>query len=330
MSDPIIHIIFLGLIVFVPHTDESKMTSMAAYLVRDGLSGKCDHVPMLIINDLATVKSDDGKLCVQDKKIITCSLEGFVSVALDDTKNTTATLPPKPGKELPDTDAEDDGGSPAWLVHMINVEKSAAKARPQSQLQSLSNAEFTFGWEHARTCAFDENSDKKVRPFKFLAGIFDSQHKQALAESVMFASQVSATTATLTLDKGGMKTVIMLDCSSGRCPVLTFSNQVGDSCKPTNLVDHFHLYYSFSENQNPDHKPVPRPVSGAKDKVTYDCAAEIASSLPVTLSTHGTKSWTERRKEQRAMKRMVQSLGAQIDPKPSDRIICPPVVLNEE
>ncbi len=303
---PNIHLVFMGLIAFMPQKDAQAKELLTAYIVNDGMSGVCDHKPTLKIRGNATIKS--GMLCKKQPKAIVCNLEGAGEISLD-TEHDNQTLPKKPHAPQPKDKSETDGGSPEWIVRMANVESTAAKLK--SDISGMTDAKFSFGWEKARTCAFDDRGDKKVYTMKFVDGQHVSTHRQAVAEVIIFSAKINSNMRELKLGAGGKTTLVNLDCSNGQCPVLEFSNDPGKSCK--NVNDHFDMYYKLADN--PMFRPRPRRTGNPidADRVTLNCSSMVVASA---VRGHGVAPLD---------KNFVSMIKSDLGPKPGDRIICPPV-----
>jgi len=304
----VIYLLFSGLIVFVPQRD----SSIKAYLVKDVPSLQCDHEPYLAVS--GSFKVLEGSACKRIMPtLLVCDLEDTIANLA--TENGQVSLPPSPAPNEPLPKDIADGGSSKWLIRMADVQASAAKVKPN--LAGLFDAEFDFGWSAARTCLFDEEEppqmNKKVVAINFKdvnGGIFRTQ---AVAERVMFTSSVSSDNPTLILKKGALATKIELDCSAGSCPVLKFSNNVEqDNCT---VSSHFEHYFSFSNT--------PGSKLGAER-----FSAKVIDSAAVTAGcAEGGGLLPLMKDVVRAQLR--QDIEGLVGPKPSDRLICPPIVMEQ-
>ncbi len=318
---PVLYIFFSGLIVFSPHKNTDGTYIMNTVLVNDVTHAtknpECDHAPTLRITGAAKVAQ--GSLCAlvatSPQRQFLCFLAGGVTVQLD-TERTKTELPAKPPQPLvPKDDSEAEGGSAGWLVRMSNIEADAAKHK--TDILSMGDATFQFGWESANTCAFDIDEKGNIDPMMFVDGSFSNEN-QAVAEIVMFRSTIASSAGSkphLKLTKGGVDTEVELDCSSGICPILEISNDVQTEDCP---IDHFPIYYDFSDGTvaHPVH-PERISAKGVKaSTVTFNCEAKMAQMA----------------KKEKTKKNKTQTFAAILpgmDPKAGDRLICPPIVMEE-
>jgi hypothetical protein len=326
MANPVVPLVFMGLVAFWPQKDGVLHNDfMVAALINDdsfASNTDCNHQPRLVIPSKASL-GGPGSLCQSSLGTVTCDLthgsSGAVEVHLDTHRKKTP-FPPKPSDtRQPHKNSADDGGNPWWIVRMGNVEPTSAL--PDADLSMLIDAELEFGWDGVYVCALDGGDDGKVFPMKFGVAGHTSTLEQAVAEQVMFVSEVTSTSPTLRLVRDGVETDIVLDCSSGVCPALEFSNDVGSKCGEDQHFDQFfHLFIAPKFKSHPERDKTGSPV--LEKDVEFDCN----SALPkVTAAVRGSASraGADRTDGERVM------IMPRIGPKTGDRIICPPVIFSE-
>jgi hypothetical protein len=326
MSGPIIHLFFSGFLAF----QEPSQGMMNVYVVDDKAEGDCDHIPSLLIVGNADITQGQGSVCDKDpaKHKIYCKLTSDTVIDLT-TEPGSMWLPKQPPGNspfLPTSNKVDDGGNIGWLVRMSNVEGPAAPL--VSDLHSRLDGEMSFGWQNAYTCLFDVDSKKMVHPMEFTSAGISSTHAQAVAEVVMFEAKLK-NSAQLTLKSGrSVIATIGMDCTSGVCPLVWISNDVGDNCPPS-THDHFDMYYArLSADQNVK-KLHPDRINKKIDEktVTFSCPEMIKPEI----GGHG-----EKRKNNIQASRVVKALRMAAvkllrahSRKPANIIICPPVVMGQ-
>jgi hypothetical protein len=316
MSAPLLYLFFSGLVVFVPDVSNN----LTAYAVDDGVqsSSFCNHVAFFVVHGAATLKQGPGALCDDSVSgIITCKLGSDTKVNIE-TENSVSPLPPKPpgGPHIymPSNNSKENGGNIGWLVRLANVswEAGTAISKPPSEAKMLSDGEFSFGWQQAYTCLFDEGGEKKVSPMAFIGNRTIAPHAQAVAEVVMFEAMLRSSTS-IQVSQGSSTARIDMDCASGVCPFLEFSNNVDTRCKE---LEHFGHFYGYSRNSGADRMhPVPVRFLGVdEDTVTFPCPAMIGFGLDDPTNKI----------------KMIRDQAAEfLKVKPRDIIICPPTTMDQ-
>jgi len=322
-----INIVFAGLIAFVPNSIDNP-EFITAYLVEDHiLIPECHHIPELYVVGKSQIASGDSCSYLHSE-VLRCELSKTDISLIPTPKEKPNFQRRKPPGDLPND--QTDGASLSWLVRMANVENSANRLKGWDDLvkADLVGARFRFGWDSARTCKLDDKGEDKVYSFEFEEGSYLSEHRQAVAERIVFTSKLDPGHIQLELyDRDSKKlTSVRLKCPGGHCPTMIVQNEIAGECPQE---EHFHPFYDVA--RNPAHMPIPvrtgTPV--VESYVSVDCMPPLPSFDlilgPLAILRHFA-GWSRLTLGSNAIEDQVErALGT----KPDSRIICPPALFDQ-
>ena len=248
-----ISVLFSGLIAFVS-TDSVTPSNATAYLPVDP-----DHVQMVIFTGKVNIDTvgDSTANCtsfvIGGRTEIVCLL-GKTDILFDPMIKKGELFPDRPPHEgLPASNEISDG---RWILRMKNINGFGEAA---SDIESRVGAKMVFGWNSIESCALDgQEMGKRGKPaligFRSFSGNL-SGHRRAVAECLMFKSEIEAKPVTIKLqDRGGQGRpwIIKADCSVAPCLAINVVNHLKKhtTCSQ-NIVEgkHYLKYYGLLENQ---------------------------------------------------------------------------------
>lgn len=297
-----IDLFFAGLIAFV-----SGEHGWTAYVV--DMNVGCDHSAKL--QSYGKVTRDGDNFCWDMSGGVSCDLDLVETIEIA-TLTGAQYFETKPDKKLPESIAE--GKSEKWMVRMKDVYQPASKVKDPQELNHLVGAMLKFNWDQVRSCHLEELGKGNIYAYLFKYGATETAF-QAIAESVLFTSNVNGNSATIVMKNlKGEKDTLTLDCSSGKCPVVLVQNTASSSCS---TKGHFVHYYDLSKGPV-EKKPIPEQRGAAKFQkdVSDQCKDELAS-----IKDHFKQSGSSKLVSWWATKRLFAGIY-----KIQDRIVCPPVV----
>jgi hypothetical protein len=262
MISVVLRIFFSGLIAFV--NDRPSPDMMSAYFVKGmGHRALLQVEAVRVEGDPAKV---DGAGCMQGslgggKFNFKCSnIKGPVDIYFQSHPRAFSHRIDHRPKEVRPFNIK-EASNLSWLVHMSSVDgnKGVAKALTRA-LDTDVPLSIAFDWKTAETCHLDqvgvdkcegENCSFEVYPMRFGKSISStSGHVQAVAEVVMFELEIPSNVVQLVIAErwGTDKITLDLDCSSGKCPDLLFSNnstlaRMDHSEEVEDVGLHFKNYY---------------------------------------------------------------------------------------
>jgi hypothetical protein len=331
----VIHVIFAGLIAFVPNGSETA-SSVTAYLVK-----ATDHVkPTLkIYGDAAIAAGGGGTVCQKVDRVITCNLAD-TNIDIENLTTASLTLPRKPPEHrLPNPAIVGDVHSLDWLVRMSNVEKTGIGHADPDKLKDKTGARMTFMSDDLSASELDGSEAGTPE----LIGI-GPLLRQVVSESLLLNVRVNSEQVVIKLvDRPTGKTqTITAACRDGACVGLEITNNyTGVSICADG--DHFKHYYDLVKQSGRRFLPVSmntrRPcLKGEGRRVDVEFIKHILQVVrPIApdkadqfVAKLADKEFVKKLKTHKKLKNQIYAPlwdAIQDFLKVQDRIICPPVLL---